>query len=103
MTICENDCATFGVSAGVTTDPVYTWEYFDGATGSLPPADSLRMKATDTLRLYGATGVPSTWTGTQFRAIISNGCGPNDTSDVVTLVVNERPEILVQPWMMHYL
>ena len=62
VTICENDSATFGVSAGVTTDPVYTWEYFDGAAWQIATGGFFEDEDTDTLRLYGATGVPSSWT-----------------------------------------
>ncbi|MCK5136464.1 MAG: PKD domain-containing protein [Bacteroidales bacterium] len=94
VTICEGDSALFGVDAGVTTNPTYTWEYFDGGSWQTASGGFFADETTDTLKLEG---VPATWTGTEFRAIISNLCGPNDTSTVVDLVVNERPGIVTQP------
>ncbi len=98
VTICEGDSTLFGVSAGVTTSPVYTWQYStDGVNWNAATGGFFEDEDTDTLKLYGAAGVDSTWTGTQFRAIISNSCGPDDTSMVADLVVNIRPWIDVEP------
>ncbi|PID92791.1 MAG: hypothetical protein CSA96_01465 [Bacteroidetes bacterium] len=94
LTICENDNASFGIDAGVSTSPLYRWQYFDGSNWQDAGGGFFSGETSDTLRL---TGVPSTWTATGFRAIVSNACGPNDTSQVATLTVYERPEILLQP------
>ncbi len=94
VTICENDNALFGMSAGVTTAPVYAWEYNDGGGWNAATGGFFTGGNSDTLRL---TAVPSTWTGTQLRAVVSNLCGPDDTTAVVDLVVNERPEIVTEP------
>ncbi len=96
QTICENDNTSFGISTGVTTSPIITWEYENG--GGWTTADGgagiFANWLTDTLEVNGAD---ATWDGAQFRVFIENGCGPNDTSFVATLTVKNRPLIVGEP------
>ena len=99
VTICEGDSTLFGISAGVTTVPVYRWQYNDNlGSGWLNASGGFFTgENTDTLRLEGATGIPATWSGADFRAIVDNLCGPADTSTMARLVVHNRPDIVDEP------
>ncbi|MEX2429287.1 MAG: immunoglobulin domain-containing protein [Bacteroidales bacterium] len=97
MTTCEGDDAWFGIGTGVTTAPVVTWEVstdgggvWTAATGGIFSTNA----AGDTLML---TAAGATYNGAQFRATVSNLCGPDATSMVATLTHYVAPEIVVQP------
>jgi hypothetical protein len=99
QTICEGDDVSFGITAGVTTLPIIVWEYSDD--NGLTWDDAVALAAyggadtnVDTLTL---SAVPATYNTYQFRAIVSNGCGPEDTSMVATLTVMNRPLIASEP------
>ncbi len=92
--ICENDNTTFNVSAGVTTNPAYSWEMWDGSSWSPATGGVFSNENTPVLIL---AGVPSSMDGYHFRAVISGICAPEDTSAEAVLTVNERPEITSQP------
>ncbi len=88
VSVCEDDPATFTVDAGVTTNPHYQW-FVDTGSG---------MTA-----LTGATGATLTVTaasamnGYRYQAEISGDCPHPVLSDIVTLTVSEKPEIVTQP------
>ncbi len=97
VTICEDDNAEFGINSGLTTAPIYQWQVDDGMGGGF--ADILAGPIysgfdSDTLRIAGGL---SSMDGYRYRVVVYGDCTPNDTSDVVTLTVYEKPEILSQP------
>ncbi|MBN2698195.1 MAG: PKD domain-containing protein [Bacteroidales bacterium] len=94
VVICDGDSTWFGIDAGITTAPVITWEYFDGTDWQTATGGFFEDWDTDTIVL---NGVSATWSGTGFRAVVGNLCGPNDTSIAANLLVHNRPQIVTQP------
>ncbi len=92
--ICETEGTMFTVNAGVTTNPAYTWEYYNGSSWNAATGGVFTNETTESLVL---TGVPSTMNGYQFRAVISGDCAPSVTSASSELTVDEKPEVTDDP------
>ena len=88
LTVCEVDVATFVTDAGGTTNPLYQW-FVDTGTGMAPIAG----EQAPTLSVTAASAM----NGYQYQAEISGDCPVPVLSDIVTLTVNEKPEIIIQP------
>ena len=88
QTVCEDDAATFITDAGGTTNPHYQW-YIDSGSGmTLMPGETAA-----TLSVTAVTAM----NGYRYQAEISGDCPVPVLSDIVTLTVNEKPEIVTQP------
>ncbi|MDT8374994.1 MAG: PKD domain-containing protein [Bacteroidales bacterium] len=87
-TVCEDDVATFVTDAGMTTNPQYQW-FVDTGSGMTPMAGENAATL-----LVTAT---SAMNGNQYQAEISGDCPVAVLSDIVTLTVNEKPEIVAGP------
>jgi PKD repeat protein len=88
QTVCEDDVVTFMTNAGATTNPQYQW-YSDSGSGMTPMAG-------ETAATLSMTAV-SALNGNRYQVEISGDCPVPVLSDVVTLTVNEKPEIVSQP------
>ena len=73
--ICENDGTSFTVNAGVTTNPQYLWEVYDGSSWNAASGAVYTGETTETLNLRG---VPSSMDGYLYRVIITGDCAPAD-------------------------
>ncbi|HOT16726.1 MAG TPA: hypothetical protein PLB07_03640, partial [Bacteroidales bacterium] len=88
QTVCEDDAAIFITDAGGTTNPHYQW-YIDSGSGmTLMPGETAA-----TLSVTAVTAM----NGYRYQAEISGDCPVPVLSDIVTLTVNEKPEIVTQP------
>ena len=88
VTVCEDDVATFVTDAGGTTNPHYQWYVDSGSGMTLMPGEiaaTLSVTATSAMNGY------------RYQAEISGDCPVPVLSDIVTLTVNEKPEITAQP------
>ncbi|MFZ5941413.1 MAG: PKD-like domain-containing protein [Bacteroidota bacterium] len=94
VTACEQDTVFFAIDPGVTTNPVYTWEYFNGTSWATVSGTAYQGIHSDTLKINGVTPAMN---GRQYRVVLSGQCSPDVTSSEATLTVDERPEILGQP------
>jgi gliding motility-associated-like protein len=92
--ICENDNTTFTVDAGLTTSPTYQWQVDQGSGFNNVGGSVYSGANTATLTL---TNVPSYMTGYRYQVIVGGACSPTVTSDIVSLTVYEKPEIMIQP------
>ncbi|MHC1731146.1 MAG: PKD-like domain-containing protein [Bacteroidales bacterium] len=88
VTVCEDDVATFTTDAGGTTNPHYQWYVDSGSGMTLMPAETAA-----TLSVTATSGM----NGYEYQAEISGDCPVPVLSDIVTLTVNEKPEIITQP------
>ena len=89
LALCEGATATFTVNAGLTTGPSYQWQQFVGAVWQNLPAE---INASMVIN-----PVTSAMNNNRYRVIVSSTCGSSLTSNNVDLVVNEIPEITLQP------
>jgi len=87
-TVCEDDVATFITDAGMTTNQQYQW-FVDTGSGMTPMAGENAATL-----LVTAT---SAMNGNEYQVEISGDCPVAVLSDIVTLTVNENPEITSQP------
>jgi len=87
-TVCEDDVAVFTTDAGLTTNPLYQWYVDTGSGMTLMPGETAA-----TLSVTAASAM----NGYLYQAEISGDCPVPVLSDIVTLIVNEKPEIAVQP------
>jgi PKD repeat protein len=88
VTICEDDVAVFTADAGMTTNPHYQW-YVDSGSG-------MTLMPGETGAALSLTAV-SSMDGYSYQVEISGDCPAPVLSDIVTLRINEKPEITVQP------
>jgi len=88
VTVCEDDVATFITDAGGTTNPHYQWYVDSGSGMTLMPGETAA-----TLSVTAASAM----NGYEYQAEISGDCPVPVLSDIVTLTVNEKPEIINQP------
>ncbi len=88
IAICEDDPATFTVDAGMTTNPLYQW-YVDSGSGMTPMPGETAATLTVTALSY--------MNGYHYQAEISGDCPVPVLSEIVTLTVSEKPEIVTQP------
>ncbi len=93
-TICESGGASFGVDAGMTTNPSYQWQVDQGSGFGNVSGALYSGQNSATLNIFNA---PSTMNGYLYRVIVSGNCAPADTSASALFTVNDRPEILTQP------
>jgi PKD repeat protein len=93
-TICENDGASFTVAAGNTTSPVYQWQVDQGTGFNNAGGVNYSGVTSATLMVSNAT---SAMNGYRYRVVIGGTCTPSVISDTVTLAVNDRPEVVLQP------
>ncbi len=91
LTLCEGTAASFTVSAGLTTNPAYSWER------SLDGGMTWTAISGETASTYVIAAVATTDNNTAYRAIVSSSCGSSVTSMPAFLTVNEQPEITDQP------
>ncbi|MDM8002928.1 MAG: PKD domain-containing protein, partial [Bacteroidota bacterium] len=88
QTVCEDAVATFVTDAGGTTNPHYQWFVDNGSGMTLMPGETaatLSVTATSAMNGY------------RYQAEISGDCPVPVRTDIVTLNVNEKPEIVTQP------
>jgi PKD repeat protein len=88
QTVCEDAVATFVTDAGGTTNPHYQWYVDSGSGMTLMPGEigaTLSLTATSAMN------------GNKYQAEISGDCPVPVLSDIVTLTVNEKPEIIIPP------
>ncbi len=88
LTVCEDDVATFVTDAGGTTNPQYRWFTDTGSGMTIMPGETAA-----TLSVTAASAM----NGYRYQVEISGDCPVPVLSDIVTLTVNEKPEIVVQP------
>ena len=88
LTVCEDDVATFVTDAGGTTNPQYRWFVDTGSGMTIMPGETAA-----TLSVTAASAM----NGYRYQVEISGDCPVPVLSDIVTLTVNEKPEIVVQP------
>jgi len=88
QTVCEDAVATFVTDAGGTTNPHYQWYVDSGSGMTLMPGE---IAATLSLTATSAIN------GNKYQAEISGDCPVPVLSDIVTLLVNEKPEIIIPP------
>ena len=88
---CEQETVMFFVDAGVTTNPVYQWEIWNGAAWVIPPPDIYAGVDNDTMYI---NGIHSGIDGLQVRLRLSGICAPEQISDTAMLTVDERPEVI---------
>ncbi len=88
VTVCEDDVATFVTDAGMTTNPHYQWYVDTGSGMTLMPGETA---ATLTFTAVSAMN------GNRYQAEISGDCPVPVLSDIVTITVREKPEIVTQP------
>jgi len=89
VTVCEGGSATFTVNAGLTTNPTYRWQQYDGSVWQ-----DIAGQTNPSLVINPVT---SAMNGNRYRAIVGSSCGSEVTSNIVDLIVNEAPEISIQP------
>ena len=98
-TVCENDQAEFTVDPGVTTIPTYQWQVNQfGAWINLTAADETSgdyTGVTDQTLLVNDPDI--SYNNCRYRVILSGACTPPITSDAATLIIDRRPEILIDP------
>jgi PKD repeat protein len=88
VTVCEDDVATFTTGAGLTTNPHYQWYVDSGSGMTLIPGEtgaSLSVTAVSAMNGYS------------YQAEISGDCPVAVLTDIVSLTVREKPEIIGQP------
>ncbi len=96
QTECEDGTAVFTVDEGVTTNAGFQWQVSTdgGATWNNVLGAIYAGATTNTLTIDPVTSPMNTF---RYRVIVSGTCTPPVTSDEVTLTVDEKPEITVQP------
>ncbi len=95
ITVCEFDGASFDVAAGLTTDPVYRWQYDLGGPWTDVPSGPIYEGVDSNILVITATD--ALMDGISYRAIISGECAPDTISLDALLTVHRRPEITLQP------
>lgn len=89
LTITAGGNASFTVAASGNPAPTFTWQYNSGggwtALGAALGSATVSGQTTASVTL---TGVPSSLTGYQFRALASNSVQANVASNAATLTVN---------------
>jgi PKD repeat protein len=88
VTVCEDDVATFTTGAGLTTNPHYQWYVDSGSGMTIIPGEtgaSLIVTAVSAMNGYS------------YQAEISGDCPAAVLTDIVSLTVREKPEIIGQP------
>lgn len=94
VVVCENGNTFFQI---VATGPslIYQWQIDQGAgfvnLSNVAPFSGV---TTDLLTI---TTVPGSLDNSIYRCIVTNGCVPDDTSDIAQLKVNASPAITTQP------
>ncbi len=88
QTVCEDAVATFVTDAGGTTNPQYRWYLDTGSGMTIMPGENAAT--------LSVTAV-SAMNGYRYQAEITGDCPDPVLSDIVTLTVNEKPEIITQP------
>ncbi len=88
QTVCEDAVATFTTDAGGTTNPHYQWYSDSGSGMTIIPGENAATLSVTAI---------SAMNGYRYQAEISGDCPVPVLSDIVTLTVNEKPEILTPP------
>ncbi len=88
QTVCEDAVAVFITDAGGTTNPHYQW-YVDSGSG-------MTLMPGETAATLNVTAI-SAMNGYKYQAEISGDCPVPVLTDIVTLTVREKPEIITQP------
>ncbi len=89
-TICEEQNTFFSVSAGATTNPVYTWYVNMGGGPVEIGADTGIYSGTGSPNLF-LTLVPSSHNGYTYQAVVSGICPSTAASNIVLLTVHDIP------------
>jgi len=95
VTTCENLTTVFTVDPGVTTNPVFQWEYNDGISWmNVLEIDPYIGSQNDSLAI---TNTQVIFDGYKYRVTVSNICGPDVVSGEAVLTVAGRPTFIQQP------
>jgi PKD repeat protein len=93
-TICAGELTSFTVGAtgfGLS----YEWQVDDGSGYSTISDGGVYSGAiTPTLTI---SGPDSTYDGNRYRVLVDNYCGPQQSSNIVTLTVNTPPSVVTNP------
>lgn len=95
--VCQDGTVSFSVAANTNTAfPVYyQWQANTGSgftnIGAVP---NYQGQQSNTLTLYAT---PLSFSGTQYRCIVSTYCGPSATSNTATVTVLAKPTVTANP------
>ncbi len=93
VTSCGADSIGFTVQGEGDFEVTYTWEYRENENDEFQLAsENTEFVGANSASLV-SDSVRDIWSGYQFRAMVSSDFGPDVTSEVVTLTVNETPPI----------
>ncbi len=93
-TVCQGTVVTFKLTATGSANLIYQWQENSGS-GFVNLSDNLVYigSGSNTLTIFNVSGGMN---GNLYRCIVTDGCSPQATSDVVTLLVNTPPVIIDQ-------
>ncbi len=98
MVVCEGTPALFGVDAGVTSGVAYQWQVnMNDGNGFNDLGDTAGIYAGATAAALQVLLPESRFNGYQYRVIVTGDCTPPQVSNTASLVVQELPEVTLQP------